>query len=140
MCGIVVVMSADAPVPATTATTAVTPILPCNDLDVSEGFWNRLGFARGAGAGFDEYRILGDGRGGWVHLTPAVPGWVEADRNPFGVYVYTAEVEAVAARVRDDIIERSKRPEHKAWGMYEFAVSDPDGVLVRVGWPSGSLD
>ena len=50
------------------------------------------------------------------------------------------EVEAVAARVRDDIIERSKRPEHKAWGMYEFAVSDPDGVLVRVGWPSGSLD
>ena len=22
------------------------------------------------------------------------------------------------------------------WGMYEFSLSDPDGVLVRVGWPS----
>jgi len=28
------------------------------------------------------------------------------------------------------------RAEDTPWGMYEFAVSDPDETLVRVGWPS----
>jgi hypothetical protein len=28
-----------------------------------------------------------------------------------------------------------KGPEHKPWEMYEFALSDPDGTLVRLGWP-----
>jgi hypothetical protein len=27
----------------------------------------------------------------------------------------------------------------KEWEMYEFSRSDPDGVLVRVGWPSRLL-
>ncbi len=27
-------------------------------------------------------------------------------------------------------------PEAKPWGMFEFAVSDPDETLVRVGWPT----
>jgi hypothetical protein len=26
-------------------------------------------------------------------------------------------------------------PEAKPWGMYEFALSNPDETLVRVGWP-----
>ena len=26
--------------------------------------------------------------------------------------------------------------EDKPWGMYQFALSDPDETLVRVGWPS----
>jgi hypothetical protein len=38
--------------------------------------------------------------------------------------------------VRDEILEPGHAPEHKPWGMYEFSVSDPDGVLVRIGWPS----
>lgn len=25
---------------------------------------------------------------------------------------------------------------HKSWGMYEFAVSDLNRTLVRIGWPS----
>ncbi|MFN7606364.1 MAG: glyoxalase, partial [Hyphomonadaceae bacterium] len=25
---------------------------------------------------------------------------------------------------------------HRDWGMYEFAVGAPDGLLVRIGWPS----
>lgn len=122
------------------AETSLTPILPCNDLDASEAFWNRLGFTRDEeGADFEGYRILGDGNGAWVHLNEAVEGWVVPGRNPFGVYLYTDDVDGVAARVRDDIIEPTKRPTHKEWGMYEFALSDPDGVLVRVGWPSRLL-
>jgi hypothetical protein len=41
-------------------------------------------------------------------------------------------VDAIADRVRDLIIEPGA-PHLKPWGMYEFAVSDPDGTLVRVG-------
>jgi hypothetical protein len=31
---------------------------------------------------------------------------------------------------------RPSRPEDKPWGMYEFAIPDPDETLVRIGWPS----
>jgi hypothetical protein len=28
------------------------------------------------------------------------------------------------------------QPEDKPWGTHEFALSDPDETLVRVGWPT----
>jgi len=39
------------------------------------------------------------------------------------------DVDALATRM-------GCRAENKPWGMYEFAVSDHDETLVRVGWPS----
>jgi len=118
----------------------ITAIVPCNDLDASERFYNRLGFARPdsdrpAPGEDDSYRILSNGQGGHLHLTEAVKGWVVPGKNPFGLYLYSADVDALAANFADDIIE-AEGPSDKAWGMYEFALSDPDGVLVRVGWPS----
>lgn len=118
-------------------TTIATAIVPCNDLDVAEAWWNRLGFTRPAGQGYDEYRMLSDGFGGEVHLNRAVDGWVVPGRNPFGIYLYTDRVDALAAAMRDGIIEPGKAPEHKPWGMYEFALNGPDDLLVRVGCPSG---
>jgi len=112
----------------------LTAILPCSDLDEAQRFFERLGFVRDAGSP-DDYRMLDDGRGGHVHLGPAVPGWLDAARNPFGVYLYREDVDAVAAIFRDAIIE-PEGPSDKPWGMYEFALNGPDGVLVRVGWPS----
>jgi catechol 2,3-dioxygenase-like lactoylglutathione lyase family enzyme len=107
-------------------------ILPCNDVDVTQAFYERLGFTTVAGeAGF---RILSDGRGWQIALRPAEPGWVIPDRNSYGIYLYCDDVDAVAERVRDIIIERGA-PHRKPWGMYEFAVGDPDGVLVRIGRP-----
>jgi hypothetical protein len=50
--------------------------------------------------------------------------------------VPTPRVEALAETMREAIIERGKRPEHKPWGMYEFALNGPEGLLVRIGWPS----
>ena len=117
----------------------LTAILPCNDLDASERFYVRLGFTRPdkpPPGEEDSYRILSNGEGGHLHLTNAVEGWLIPGRNPFGLYVYTEKVDAFAAEFRDEIIEKSKAPEHKPWGMYEFALSDPDETLVRVGWPS----
>lgn len=116
--------------------TALTAILPCNDLDASEAFYNRLGFHRPDGAEtYDGYRILEDGKGGHLHLTDAVEGWLIPGRNPFGLYLYSEEVDALAALFPGEVLEK-EGPGHKPWGMYEFALSDPDETLVRIGWPS----
>ena len=112
-------------------------ILPCNDLDASERFYNRLGFSRSDGrtsapGQTDDYRMLSNGKGGYLHLTDAVPGWLVPGRNPFGLYLYLEDVDGLAR-------EFQERPEDKPWGMYEFAISDPDETLVRIGWPSRLL-
>jgi hypothetical protein len=44
----------------------------------------------------------------------------------------------MAAGFAGEIIEPNG-PEDKPWGMYEFSLSDPDGTLVRIGWPSRLL-
>ncbi|WCM27558.1 VOC family protein [Sphingomonas sp. QA11] len=117
--------------------TRLTAILPCNDLDASEAFYNRLGFFQEEASKneHDGYRMLSDGRGGDIHLTDAVEGWLIKGQNPFGLYLYTKDVDAFAARFPGEILEKTG-PTHKPWGMYEFALSDPDETLVRIGWPS----
>jgi len=49
----------------------LTTILPCNDLDISKG--------------------------GFLHLTMATQGWLVPGKNPFGLYLYADDVDAVAA-------------------------------------------
>lgn len=110
--------------------------LPCNDLDASEAFYNRLGFSRvrrdGAPPQWESnYRILTD-KGGELHLTDAVEDWLVPGRNPFGLYLYTDDVDALAAEFGNELAGK-KAPEDKPWGTYEFALSDPDQTLVRVG-------
>lgn len=120
-------------------THALTSILPCNDLDASEKFYARLGFARADGDkpadGEDSYRILSDGKGGHLHLTDAVEGWLIRGRNPFGLYLYTEAVDELAREFSGELAN-GRGPEDTPWGMYEFALSDPDETLVRIGWPS----
>ena len=112
----------------------LTAIVPCNDLDACEAFYARLGFTRPAGSD-DAYRILADGKGGHLHLTAAVEDWVVPGRNPFGLYLYVEDVDALATAFAGEIIEKGG-PSDKPWGMYEFALSDPNGTLVRIGRPS----
>ena len=76
---------------------ALTAILPSNNLDASERFYRRLGFSRpdkSQDGSDDPYRILSDGKGGQLHLTDAVEGWLIPGRNPFGLYLYTELVDA----------------------------------------------
>jgi catechol 2,3-dioxygenase-like lactoylglutathione lyase family enzyme len=111
----------------------IAAIVPCNDIEASTKFYSRLGLTVHSDHG--SYRILSDENGWLLHLSSEAPeGWVVSGRNPNGVYVYTEDVDALAARVSDLIV--GSGPEHKPWGMYEFALSDPDGTLVRAGWPS----
>lgn len=61
------------------------------------------------------------------------PGWpARVKDNPSGLYLDVEDVDAVAERVRDLIIEPVS-PQTKPRGTYELTVSDPTGVLVRVG-------
>src|SRR4051812_27809212 len=89
-------------------THGLTAILPCNDLDASEAFYSRLGFSRPdrpAAGEEDDYRMLSDGKGGHLHLTRAVEGWLIRGKNPFGLYLYTEDVDALAAGLREQILE-----------------------------------
>jgi hypothetical protein len=92
----------------------LTAILPCNDLDGAELFFARLGFARDPGSP-DDYRMLSDGFGGHVHLNRAAEGWLRVGANPFGLYLYRQDVDALAAAFAGEIL---------------------DDTLVRVGWPT----
>jgi len=112
-----------------TETHRVTAIAPSRDFKVSEAFYRRLGFE--VVSDYGDYLILSDGRGWHLHLTKFA-GWRRVEDNPLGLYLYVDDVDAVADRVRDLIIEKGA-PHQKPWGTYEFAISDPDGTLVRVG-------
>jgi catechol 2,3-dioxygenase-like lactoylglutathione lyase family enzyme len=114
---------------------SLVAILPCNDLDASERFYSRLGFVRRTESGDPNYRILSNSAGGHLHLTSAEKGWLVPGRNPFGFYLYLEDVDGLAALLQD-LRPGRRGPEDKPWGMYEFAIPDPDETLVRIGWPS----
>lgn len=109
-------------------------IVPSNDLPAAMQFWERLGFAREGG---DSNYIIMAGWGCEVHLTQAGSDpWRVPEHNPFGVFIRTPEVDAIAARVEDLIIRPGGVLRHREWGFYEVGISGPDNLLVRVGWPS----
>ena len=109
-------------------------IAPSNDLPAAIPFWERLGFARTGGDA--QYAIM-TGWGCEVHLTQAGDGlWRVPEHNPFGVFIRTPHVEVIAARVDDLIIRPGGILRHREWGIYEVGIAGPDGLLVRIGWPS----
>ncbi len=118
---------------------SIVAILPCTDIDASTAFYEKLGLS--VVGDYGSYRLLDDGNGWQLHLTNETPeGWLVPGQNPFGLYLYTARVAEIAERVRDHILEPEKAPTHKHWGTYEFALSDPDETLVRIGWPSRLME
>jgi hypothetical protein len=114
-------------------------IVPSNDLPTAIPFWERMGFAR---AGGDENYVILKGWDCEVHLTQAGSGpWrVPHEHNPFGVFIRTPEVEAIATRMDDLVIRPGGVLRHREWGLYEVGIAGPDGLLVRVGWPSKLID
>lgn len=110
-------------------------IVPCNDLEASLVFWERLGFERVGGAG--QYWLMR----GWdceVHLTQAgdEPWRVQEESNPFGIFIRTPHVDEIAKRADEFIIRPGGVLRHREWGLYEVGISAPDGMLLRIGWPS----
>ena len=94
------------PIPATVGAFAT---VPSNNLSAALAFWERLGFA--CTGGDAQYFIMT----GWeceVHLIQAGDGpWsVPEDHNPFGVFIRTPNVDAIAARVNDLVNPPRRHP------------------------------
>ena len=111
---------------------AAVAVLPVSDMAAAQRFFERLGFR--AEYGDEDYLILGDGKGWQLHLKKAGPSFLKP-AAPFGLYLYTEEVDRLAAEFRQEILEPSKQPEEKEWGTYEFTLNGPGGIEVQVGWP-----
>jgi catechol 2,3-dioxygenase-like lactoylglutathione lyase family enzyme len=117
----------------------VVPILPVADIARSIDFYALLGFVA--------RRYQGSGGGGGyaflsrdifeLHLTHA-DGIVN---SPSGVYFYLAPGSAASleAEFRNAGAPILSALAHRPWKMNEFAVSDPDGNLLRFGEPIESL-
>lgn len=110
-------------------------VIPCNDLEKSEAFYRLLGFDRDPdGTDYGDYVILHEPGGAEIHLTKAPDGWLIPSRSPFGIYFYASNVDELASRLDGKVLHPPKK---QPWGLYEFAASDPDENLVRVGSPVG---
>lgn len=105
-------------------------VVPVNDMTVSLAFYKLLGFVNDGSFLSDDYAILADGKGGELHLTLAPDGWLIPGKSPFGLYLYVEDVDGLAANLAGRLLHKPRQTE---WGAYEFAVSDPDENLVRVG-------
>ena len=79
---------------------AIVAIVPCNDIEASTAFYCRLRLT--VFSDYGTYRILGDGKGWWMHLSSESPkGWVAPGRNPNGLYLYLEDVDGLAAEISD---------------------------------------
>lgn len=108
-----------------TETAGAFAIVSSKNLSAAISLLERLGFSRDGGS-VDIVEQAQAGEGPW-HVPKA--------HNPFGVFISTPEVEAIAARVEDLIIRPGGILRHREWGMYEVGIAGPDGLLVRIGWP-----
>jgi hypothetical protein len=54
--------------------------------------------------------MLSNGLGGELHLTAVVEGWLIPGRNPFGLYLYAENVDELAERMDEFVLEK---PEDK---------------------------
>lgn len=109
---------------------SVAPILPARSMSVSVNFYQRLGFLvepyeDGAVYCF----LLRDEQA--LHLRLAGPK--ELADNPGGVYFYVDDADVLYEEVVAAGISALHEPEDKPWRMREFALSDPDGTLLRFG-------
>jgi catechol 2,3-dioxygenase-like lactoylglutathione lyase family enzyme len=66
----------------------VVAIVPCNDLDASERFYNRLGFVRRMRSGNPDYRILSNSAGDTsICRARKKAGWYRAETHSDSTYI-----------------------------------------------------
>lgn len=110
------------------------PILPAKDLATTHAFYEALGFAQ-VGGTYDHYLMVM--RGAWeLHffLHPEL----DVTTNVGAAYLRSTRVAALhdewsKLELPTDGQPRYHPAEAKEWGMFELAVIDPNGNLLRVG-------
>src|SRR5262245_15009427 len=76
-------------------------ILHVSDMASPQHFFERLGFR--VDYGEDNYVMLSDGQGAQLHLKKAGSSFLKP-ANPVGLYLYTQDVDRLAAEFRDEIL------------------------------------
>ncbi len=118
--------------PESSGLQAITAIVPVREMRRSIDFYEALGFLAQLyedGAHYAFMRMDGSS----LHLRKAVDG--EFSYNPGGVYLYVTDVDSFYAHAIANGIRPIDQPHARPWGMREFAISDPDELLVRIGTP-----
>jgi hypothetical protein len=111
-------------------------IVPSNDIDAALRFWFQMGFEAYDTGGDGVFHIL-TGWGCEIHLRRGdPPPWNVPQNNPFGVFIRTPQVDEIARLMDEYVIRPGGVLRHREWGLYEMGLAGPDGLLVRVGWPS----
>jgi catechol 2,3-dioxygenase-like lactoylglutathione lyase family enzyme len=111
------------------------PILPCRVMDVTIGFYKRLGFEGGAHEFDSNYAILCRGA---VEIHFFTHKELVPANSSAGCYIRVLDVEAIYRSFSSCKLPRKGIPrmdvlEDKPWGLREFAVVDLDGNLLRIG-------
>ncbi|WP_116134598.1 VOC family protein [Tropicimonas sp. IMCC34043] len=110
----------------------LSPILPSRDIDATEAFYARLGFATVFKAA-DSYLVT-KRDAAELHFFLS-PGTLPATNDhgaflrPSDVDAFSAEVAALALPAKG--VPRFQPAEDKPWGMRECALIDHDGNLIR---------
>ena len=113
------------------------PILPSRNLEETRAFYERLGFqTTGWWPQFGGYAILVQGD---LEVHFFLHAEIDALENYAGCYWRVTNVDAfyaqcAAASLPSKGVPRLEPPENKPWGMREFALVDPSGNLVRIGF------
>jgi predicted enzyme related to lactoylglutathione lyase len=99
-------------------------------MEASISFYERLGFYAERYEDGAQYAFLSmDGVS--MHL-----GLMETPEfvfNPSGVYLHVEDVDAIYQSFLAAGVPCLNTPEDRPWKMREFAVSDPDQTLLRIG-------
>ena len=105
------------------------PILPVRNLDAAIPFYGKLGFALASRYGNDYAIVARDGTE--IHMRTAPK--IDPRKNECGMYVRIADADALYQECQRNGVPCLTPPEDKYWRQREFAVSDPDGNLLRFG-------
>lgn len=115
---------------------AAVPIVPVTDLTASLGWYAALGFVprSDADSHAHQYALLTMGAVE-LHLRQLGQGEViPKEHSPAGVYLRVEGVDQVFTQLKQKgSLAFVFEPTNQPWGMREFAVSDPDGTLLRFG-------
>ncbi|MBX3454508.1 VOC family protein [Ferrovibrio sp.] len=114
------------------------PILPCRNLDRTQGFFAALGFAlRGR---YPDYLILSrNGQELHFALSETPEYTFDVAANCAGAYLRVADADALHAawigqtRLWQQDARIAGSVENKPWGQREFHFLDPDRNLFRIG-------
>jgi uncharacterized glyoxalase superfamily protein PhnB len=117
-------------------TTEIKAFIPARDFDVSKRFYQALGFTMASSFGDVAYFYLGN----TSFLLQRF--YVQEHAENFQMHLLVEDVNAwwahlQAEGIADQFKVRMGEPQDQPWGMRDFILFDPTGVLWRIGQNTG---